>query len=117
MLTMTVSSFFVGAIPTSPLAILLFGFFIGIYGIMCHLAGDMLTHSGIKPLYPIGPSYAFHVTSAKGLWWFESVKSGNQNELTHWESFRHGVLNSNRVFLVLGVVATGAAFVPYLTTV
>jgi inner membrane protein len=117
LLSMTVSSFFAVAIETPPVYTLLFGFVIGVLGILFHLAGDMLTHSGIRPLYPFGPSYAFHLTSAKGLWWFENVKSGNQNNLSHWESFRHRILNSNRVFFVLGLLATGFAFIPYVLTV
>lgn len=94
-----------------------FGFIMGIFGIFGHLAGDVLTHSGIRPLYPIGPKYSIHLTSAKGLWWFENPKSGNQNELTTYESIRHTILNSNRVFLVMGLIACALASMPYTMTV
>jgi inner membrane protein len=86
------------------------GFLLGVFGVLCHLVGDVLTYSGIQPLYPIGPRYSVNLTSAKGLWWFEDTKSGNQTDLTWWESLRHRILNSNRVFLVVGVIACGAGF-------
>jgi len=95
----------------SPALLVGFGFLMGFGGVLAHLVGDVLNHSGIQPLYPVGPRYSLHLTSAKGLWWFESVKSGNQQNLTFWERTRQRIPNSNRVFLLVGAVACAVAAV------
>lgn len=100
----------------SPLLIFLFGFYFGFFGIFSHLVGDMLNHAGVRPLWPIGPKYSFHITSAKGVWWFFDIKSGNQEEMTFWERTRHSITDSNKIFFIIGLCLSGAASLPYLQT-
>lgn len=85
------------------------GWFFGFYGIIGHIAGDAITPTGVKPFWPYGSRYRVPITSAKGVWWFETIESGNQRDMTWREEMRHKLLNSNRVLLVLGSIATMAA--------
>lgn len=87
------------------------GFLFGFLGVVGHLVGDVITPTGIKPLWPLGKRYRIKITTAKGVWWFESVSSGNQQDMTMFETIRHEILNSNRVFLLLGLFVTGLTIV------
>jgi len=109
------SSITFSQIPSSftnltPVMQFVFGFVFGFIGILNHLIGDVITPTGIKPLWPIGPRYKIHITTAKGVWRFETLKNGSQQEMTYWETIRHGILNSNRIFLVIGALALVFSF-------
>jgi membrane-bound metal-dependent hydrolase YbcI (DUF457 family) len=47
------SMFASGATTGSQRAVALFGFFVGVYGILTHLLCDMITYMGIQPLLPL----------------------------------------------------------------
>lgn len=94
------------------------GWFFGFFGILGHILGDILTPSGVRPLTPFSDRrFSLYITTAKGVWWFETIKSGNQERMTYWERIRHAILNSNRILLVLGLIATGVASLPYVSQV
>jgi inner membrane protein len=73
-----------------------------VFGVFAHILGDVITPTGITPFAPFGQRYSYHITTAKGIWWFETIESGAQSRLTGKEELRHAVLNSNRFFFMCG---------------
>jgi inner membrane protein len=53
----------------SPTRVGLFGFGVGAFGVCAHLAGDVLTPSGVPLFWPVGGSYSLYVTTADSTVW------------------------------------------------
>lgn len=79
-------------------------FFGGFLGVTFHLVGDVITPTGINPFQPYGSKIRYHITTAKGIWWFEELH-GSQTDMNAKESLRHSILNSNRIFFTLGSIS------------